>query len=175
MRSLLVGSLAAAVVMFVLGFIFFGLLFPMALAPLPVEAGAALQGALGGQLTASGSYMVPMEEAAWMKGPSALIHFTAAGEVPAMPVAMALGFVHMVISALIIGTALKAVGGDFARQSRVLLWFGLAAAFYMHLGDPIWYGYGWRLPLFVFAADGLMFVAGGLVLARWFTGERAAA
>jgi hypothetical protein len=56
-----------------------------------------------------------------------------------------------------------------------MLWFALAAAFYMHLGDPIWYGYGWRLPLFVFLADGLRFAAGGLVLARWFTSERAAA
>jgi hypothetical protein len=175
MRSLILGSLAAAVVMFILGFIFFGLLFPMALSPLAADAAAAVQASLGTHLPASGSYAVPMDEAAWMRGPSALVNFTAAGAVPAMPMAMIEGFIHMAVSALIIGTGLRAVGGDFARQSRVVLWFGLAAAFFMHLGDPLWYGSGWRMPLFVFVADGLMFAAGGLVLARWFTSERAAA
>lgn len=174
MRSLVLGSLAAAVVMFILGFVFFGLLFPMALSPLAPDAAAAVQASLGAHLPASGSYAVPMDEAAWMAGPSALVNFTVAGAVPALPVAMIEGFVHMAISALIIAMALRAVKGDFERQSRVVLWFGLAASFFMHLGDPLWYGYGWRLPLFVFVADGLMFVAGGLVLARWFTSERAA-
>ena len=174
MRSLVLGSLAAAIVMFALGFVFFGLLFPMALSPLAPDAAAAVQASLGANLPASGSYAVPMDEAAWMAGPSAMVNFTAAGAVPSMPAAMATGFVHMVISAFLIGLGLKAAGGDFARQSRIVLWFGLAAAFFMHLGDSIWYGYGWRMPLFVFLADGLMFVAGGLVLARWFTSERAA-
>jgi hypothetical protein len=175
MRSLVLGSLAAAVVMFILGFIFFGLLFPMALSPLAPDAAMAVQAALGTNIPASGSYVVPMDEAAWMAGPSALVDFTAAGAVPTMPVAMIEGFIHMLLSALIIGLALRAVGGDFARQGRVVLWFGLAAAFFMHLGDAIWFGYGWRMPLFAFVADGIMFIAGGLVLARWFTGERASA
>ena len=175
MRSLSLGSLAAAVVMFVLGFIFFGLLFPMMLSPLAPDAAAAVQASLGANLPASGSYAVPMDEAAWMAGPSAMVNFTAAGAVPTMPVAMIEGFVHMALSALIIGLGLRAVGGDVARRSRVALWFGLAAAFFMHAGDPIWYGYGWRMPLFEAVADGIMFGAGGLVLARWFTGERAAA
>ena len=169
---LIVGSIAAAVLMFALGFVFFGFLFPMALSPISDEAASAAQAALGSSLPASGTYMVPMDEEAWMAGPSALVNFAAAGDPPPMGLAMALGFLHFVVSAFLIGLALRAVGGDFARQAAVMLWFGLAAAFFMHLGDPIWYGYGWRMPLFTFLADGVIFIAGGLVLARWFTSER---
>jgi hypothetical protein len=173
MRMIL-GSLAAAVLMFALGFVFFGFLFPMALSPISAEAASAAQAALGGSLPASGTYIVPIDEAAWMAGPSALINFTA-GASPPMGMAMALGFLHFALSAYIIALALRAVGGDFARQAAAVLWFGLAAAFFMHLGDPIWYGYGWRMPLFTFLADGVIFIAGGLVLAKWFSSERAAA
>ena len=170
MRLVLV-SLAAAVLMFALGFVFFGLLFPMALSPLAPEAASAAQAALGAALPASGTYMVPATEEAWMAGPGALIQFTAAGDAPAMATAMVGGFVHMAVSAFLIGLGLQAVGGTVATRSAAALWIGLAAAFFMHLGDPIWYGSGWTMALFVFVADGLMFIAGGLVLARWFTGR----
>lgn len=171
---LIVGSLAAAVLMFALGFVFFGLLFPMALSPITAEAASAAQAALGASLPASGTYMVPIDEEAWMAGPSALINFTAGGA-PPMGMAMALGFLHFAVSAYIIGLALRAVGGGFARQAAATLWFGLAAAFFMHLGDPIWYGLSWRASLFEFVADAVMFIAAGLVLARWFTSTREAA
>lgn len=175
MRSLFVGSLAAAVVMFALGFVFFGLLFPMALSPVAPDAAAALQGAMGSHLGASGTYMVPADEQAWMAGPGAMINFTAAGAAPSMPAAMVGGFVHMFVSAFLIGSALLAVGGDVGRRTKAVLWFGLAAALFMHLGDPIWYGFGWKSSLFLFVADGIMFIAGGIVLARWFTGAAAVA
>ncbi|HEV2816434.1 MAG TPA: hypothetical protein VGW40_04330 [Allosphingosinicella sp.] len=173
MRSLPVGAIVAAIVMFVLGFIFFGLLFPMALSPLAPEAAQAVQAALGTHLPASGNYAVPMDENAWMAGPSALITFAAAGQVPTMAMAMVLGFIHMAVCIFIFGLALKAVGGDFARQAKVVLLVGIATSAFMHLGDPIWYGSGWKMSLFVFLADGVMLIAGGLVLAKWFTSERA--
>lgn len=170
MRSILVGSLAAAVLMFFLGFVFFALLFPAALSPVSAEGAAAVQSALGTHLGASGSYMIPADEEAWMAGPSALIDFTAAGGAPSMPAAMIGGFIHMFVTALLIGLGLRAAGGDTARKTALVLWFGIAAAFFMHLGDPIWYGHGWKASLFLFVADGVMFIAAGLLLARWFTG-----
>lgn len=174
MRSLPVGALVAAIVMFLLGYVFFGVLFPMALSPLAPDAAQAVQAALGSHLPASGSYAVPMDEAAWMAGPSALITFAAAGEVPTMAMAMILGFIHMAICIFIFGLALKAVGGDFARQCKVVLLTGIAAAAFMHLGDPIWYGGGWKMSIFLFVADGVLLIVGGLVLAKWFTSERPA-
>jgi hypothetical protein len=175
MRSIAVGSIVAAVVMFALGFLFFGVLGMMMYAPLSPDAAAAVHSALGANITATGTYMVPADEAAWMTGPSAVVNFVAAGGVPSMAMAMGMGFVHLLLSALLFAYGLKAVGGDFARQARVVLWFGIGAAVFIHLGDPIWYGFAWRTSLFEFIADGVMLIAGGLVLARWFTSTREAA
>ena len=172
MRSIAVGSVVAAVVMFALGFVFYGLLGTMMYAPLAADVASSVQESLGAGLSTTGTYMVPADEAAWMQGPSAVVSFVAAGDAPAMATAMGLGFAHFLVSALIIGLALKAVRGDFARRARTVLWFGLGAAVLMHLGDPIWYGFDWRPAVFAFISDAVMFVAGGLVLARWFTSSR---
>ena len=174
MRSIAVGSIVAAVVMFALGFLFFGVLGMMMFAQLSPDAAAAVQSALAGNITATGTYMVPADEAAWMTGPSAVVNFVAAGGAPDMAMAMGMGFVHFLLSSLLFAYGLKAVGGDFARQARVVLWFGIGAAVFMHLGDPIWYGFAWQQTLFEFVADSVMMIAGGLVLARWFTSAREA-
>jgi hypothetical protein len=173
MRSLPVGALVAAIVMFVLGFVFFGLLGMLIYAPLDPAVSAAVQSALGGQLTATGSYMVPASEEAWMAGPSAIVNFVAAGDAPDMAVAMSMGFCHFFVSALLIGLGLRAAGGDARQRMGVALWFGVAASVFMHLGDPIWYGYGWRTSLIVSVFDAIIFIGGGLVLARWFTARAA--
>ena len=173
MRSLPVGAVVAAIVMFALGFVFFGLLGMMLHAPLDPATATALQGAVAQQLSATGSYMVPAGEEAWMAGPSAMINFVAQGAAPSMAMAMGMGFVHFLLTALLIGYGLIAAGGDLARQARLVLWFGLAAAVFMRLGDPIWYGFAWRTSLIAFAFDAIMFIAGGLILAKWFTSERA--
>jgi hypothetical protein len=173
MRSLPVGSLVAAIVMFMLGYVFFGLLHAMMLAPLDAATATALQGALGANLAEAGTYMIPSTQEAWMAGPGALVQFTPAGGAPSMAMAMGMGFGHFLISAFLIGLALKGVGGDEGRRMKVALMFGLAASFFMHLGDPVWYGFGWRAALFVFAADGVIFIAGGLILAKWFTADEA--
>ena len=172
MRSLALGSIVAAVVMFALGFLFFGVLGMMMFAPLSPEAAAAVQAALGSNIHATGTYMVPADETAWMTGPSAVVDFVVAGGAPSMAVAMTMGFVHFLLSSLLIAYGLRVVGGDFSRQARVVLWFGIGAAVFMHVGDPIWYGFAWRNTLFELVADAVMLVAGGLVLARWFTSAR---
>lgn len=174
MRSLPVGSLVAAIVMFLLGYVFFELLHGMMLSPLDAAAATAIQGALGANLTAAGTYMVPTTPEAWMAGPGAVVMFTPAGAAPSMGMAMGMGFLHILISAFLIGLALKGVGGDESRRMKAAIMFGLAAAFFMHLGNPVWYGFGWRASLFVFVADGVMFIVGGLILAKWFTADSAA-
>jgi hypothetical protein len=174
MRSLPVGAIVAAIVMFLLGYVFFDLLHQMMLSPLDPAAATAVQAALGANLTASGTYMIPSTHEGWMAGPAALVMFTAAGDAPSMGMAMGLGFLHFLISAFLIGLALQGVGGDEMRRLKAAVMFGLAAAFFMHLGDPIWYGSGWRAALFLFVADGVMFIVGGIILAKWFTGQAGA-
>lgn len=168
MQRLVIGSLMAAVVMFVLGFVFFGVLGMQAYSPATTAQAVTVQAAMEDNLARTGTYMIPPEEEAWMTGPSAVVNYVAAGDAPRdMVVTMVGGFAHMLVSALLLGVALTAVGGDLVRRSRVALWGGLAAAVFMHLGDPIWFGFDWRSALFVFIADGVMFIAGGLVLAWW--------
>ena len=174
MRSIAVGGIVAAIVMFALGFVFFGLLGMTMFAPLDAGTASSIQGMLGAALPGTGTYAVPLDEEAWMRGPSAIVNYVAAGGAPDMAMAMGMGFVHFLLVALLLGYGLKAVGGDFGRQARVLLWFAFAATVFMHVGDPIWYGFAWRATLFEFVADAIMLIAGGLVLARWFTSERPA-
>ena len=92
MRSIAVGGIFAAIVMFALGFLFFGVLGMMIYAPLGAEDAAAVQAVLGSSLPATGSYMIPADEAAWMAGPSAVVNYVAAGGAPSMP--MAMGITH---------------------------------------------------------------------------------
>ena len=172
MRSFAVGSLIAAVVMFVLGFIFFVLLGSLKFDPLAGDVADSVQSALAGTLSETGTYIVPADEESFMRGPSALVQYVAAGELPTLPMELGMGFVHFLLTALLLGYGLKAVGGGFGRQARAVIWFGLAASAFMHLGDPIWYGVSWRAALFEFVADAVMLIAGGLVLARWFTSPR---
>ena len=169
------GSILAAFVMFALGFVFYAMLGMMKFDPLSAETAAAVQTALGSTLPATGTYIVPGDEESFMRGPSAMIPFVAAGGLPQFPMELVMGFIHFLLAALLIGYALKAVGGSFGRQARVLVWFALAASAFMHLGEPIWYGLTWRASLFEFVADTVMLIAGGLVLARWFTSEQSAA
>ena len=172
MRSMFVGSVVAAAVMFALGFVFYGLLGTTGQAPLAADVANGVQNVLGTNLTTTGTYMVPIDEAAWMRGPSAMVNFVAAGDAPNLTTAMGLGFLNFLITAWLIGLGLKAVRGDFARRARATLCFGLGAAVFMHLGDPIWYGFAWRPAVYVFLSDATMFIAAGLVLARWFTAPR---
>ena len=169
------GSLLAAFVMFALGFVFYALLGGMMYDPIAEETAAAVQSALGSTLSATGTYMVPAGEEAFMRGPSAIVQYVAAGGIPTLPMELGMGFVHFLLTALLIGYALKAVGGDFGRQSRALFWFAVAGSAFMHLGDPIWFGASWRPALYAFFADAAIIIVGGLVMARWFTAERPAA
>lgn len=175
MQRLVIGSLMAAAVMFVLGFVFFGVLGTQSFSPASTEAAMAIQTAMEENLAGTGTYMIPPEEEAWMTGPSGVVNYVAAGDAPAnMAITMAEGFVHMLVSALLFGVALMATGGDFARQSRVVLWGGLAASMFMHFGDPIWMGFDWRHALYLFGAHAIMFIGGGLALAWWLTRAPAA-
>ena len=169
MRSFALGSLAAAVVMFVLGFIFFAALGGMLYDPLAEETAAAVQAALGNTLPATGTYMVPAGSDILNDGRRAAHEGFLAGGVPAFPMELVMGFVHFLLTALLIGYALTSVGGDFGRQARVVFWFALAASAFMRLGEPMWLGASWRPALYVFVADAVIIIAGGLVLARWFT------
>src|SRR3546814_4127375 len=87
------------------------------------------------------------------------------------PRVVAGGFVHMLVSVTILGLALLLVANratSFADRARIVLYVTLAASFYMHLGNSIWYHYDWSYTIYRFIPDFVLLAAAGLVIARWF-------
>lgn len=177
-QGALAGSLLAAIAMFLWGFAFWtsplGKL-AMAQGPDPERA----QAALAELFPADGAYFVPEppeEEASatWIerhrRGPLALVFVRHAGADPMSPLTFLNGFLHLLITCVLIAwllgkvaTALPSYG---ARAGFVVL-AGFAAAFWGHAGDPVWFYNPWRYHLLAMAYDVVAWSLAGLLLARF--------
>lgn len=176
MQKLVIGSVVAAVIMFILGFVFFGSpLFQFAHAEAPIETQTAVQSALKA-LPGDGTYFIPLGDtpeamAAHEAGPTAVVKYNSSGAPMMDPAVFVAGFGHMIVSALILGLVLWAVRDrvtDLGTRMRVILWLSLAMVVYTRLGEPIWYRTDWQNAIYVAIAEFISFVAAGYVLARWF-------
>lgn len=176
MGRLLVGSLVAAVAMFLIGFVFFGTpLFSNAYKTAPFETQMAVQEALKA-LPASGTYFIPMGEdeaamAAHRAGPTAMLRVNLAGSEMMDPMVMVKGFVHMVVSAFLLGLLLLRVAPkiwNFGERMAVVVLASLAVVVFVRLGEPIWFGADWPFTLYVAVTDLISLVVAGFILAKWF-------
>jgi hypothetical protein len=177
MTRLLVGSIAAAIVMYILGFLLFATpLSMLAYGSATPEANLAIQAALKANLPATGTYIVPMPldaagMAAYEAGPIATVHYNSGGFLTFSPGTMIGGFIHMLLAALLFAFALGAIKDRtplFADRARMVVLVAVSTSLYMHLGQPIWSHLGWPHFIYLFIADAIIFASGGLVLARWF-------
>lgn len=176
MQKLVIGSVVAAAVMFIFGFVFFGSpLFQFAHADAPLETQTAIQSALKA-LPGDGTYFIPFGEtpeatAAHEAGPTAVVKYNGSGAPMMDPMVFAAGFVHMIVSAFTLGLVLWAVRDrvtDLGSRMRVVLWLSLAMVVYTRLGEPIWYRSDWQNAIYVAIAEFISFAAAGYILARWF-------
>lgn len=176
MGRLLVGSFVAAVAMFLIGFVFFGTpLFSNAYKTAPFETQVAVQEALKA-LPASGTYFVPMGEdeaamAAHRAGPTAMLRVNLQGSEMMDPMAMVKGFVHMVVSAFLLGLLLLRVAPkiwNFGERMAVVVVASLAVVVFVRLGEPIWFGADWPFTLYVAVAEVISLIVAGFILAKWF-------
>ncbi|HYE97034.1 MAG TPA: hypothetical protein VD962_12570 [Rubricoccaceae bacterium] len=178
MRSLLLGAVLAAVVLFLFGFVVWGL---MPVDPFStVSDEPALSQTLVQVLPASGVYLLPDEgdteeefaaaTEAMRRGPLAMVFFRREGVEPMAPAVFALGFLHMFVTALLLGLVLRqaapALPSYGARVAFVAL-LGLTAAVWARLGEPIWWHFPWGFHLLYFFSDLLSWTLAGLVLARF--------
>jgi|GEM_PF-2378037 len=175
---LVIFSLAAATAMWVLGFVFYGLLFDVGWATAPEATQLAIQSALKA-LPHSGTYVVPMGESpammqAYAAGPVAQISYNSGGFPMADPAVFVGGFVQFFVVALMIGWLLSGLGDrvDVIGRVRVVLALAAVAAVYIDLADPIWMRGDWRHALFTAGVDFLILGTGGLIMARWFVLRR---
>jgi hypothetical protein len=177
MFRILLGSIAAAIAMFIAGFIFFATPFSgIAYSSVSEVQQASAQAALAANLPATGTYMIPSPSTAegavmYGKGPIATVHFNTGGFSAEDPMTMIYGLGHMFVVALLMGIALAKLDRripDFASRARIVVFFAIAANMLAYLGEPIWYRHDWTYALYQFVAQTVMLAVGGLIIARWF-------
>lgn len=177
-KGMLLGSLLAAVAMFVWGFVFWTTPLGKAAMSHGVDADRA-QEALRGLFPEDGAYFVPdmaegESQESWLerhrRGPLAMVFVHRAGANPMEPMTFVNGFLHMLITCVLIawllGKALPALPTYGARLGFVLL-AGFAAAFWGHAADPIWFYNPWRFHLLAMVYDLGAWGLAGLILARF--------
>jgi hypothetical protein len=181
MIRVILGSAAAAIAMFILGFIFFATpLAGMAFASLDDTQAASVQAALSASLPHTGTYSVPgvdtpAQTNMYSRGPVATIHYNTGGFAAVDTASLATGLVFNFVIALLFGLTLLGIDGrvcDFASRARTVAIVAVAATAFTHLGEPIYMHHDWPHFIYLFVADSLMLVAGGVIVA-WFLPVRA--
>ena len=180
MLRVLTGSLIGAVVMFLIGFLAYGtplmrLGYGQATDAVQLDVQAALKA-----LPGTGTYVIPSGDsaattAAFANGPIATINYNAGGFAMVDPQVMLTGFIHMFITALLLGLTLWGVRGripDFASRARLVIGMALVAVVFINLSEPIWFHHDWRNALYVGAVNFISLCAAGYILARWFVPAR---
>lgn len=174
MPRLMIGSLVAAIAMFMLGFVFYGTpLFNLGWVEAAPEAQASIQAALR-VLPRTGTYVIPSGEtpaaiAAYAAGPVAQIAYNERGFAMVDPGSLAGGYVHMAVSVFLLGCVLLTVPATFfAARARLVIGVAAVAVVYLHIAGPVWYHTDWRNALYKAVADFVVLTAGGLIVARWF-------
>ena len=179
MARAMIGGLLGGLALYLVGFIFWGTpLSNLAISGLDDQRGAALQAALAQYLTESGTgtYVVPWPGSSegtvlYGKGPIATIHFVL-GSFPVVDTtALIWGLIMALITGLVIAAALYGIADRvlaFADRVRLVLLLSFAAAFYLHLGQPVFNHYGWGYFIYLFLSDFIGLSVAGIVVARWF-------
>ncbi len=179
----IVGGLIGGVVLYLVGFLFWGTpLSALAFSRVDDATNARLQAALAQGLTenGTGTYLVPSPGSdqgtvLFGRGPIATIHFNVSGFPVVDSGALISGLILALISGVLIALALGFAGGrSFAERARLVVLFALAVTLYLDLGQPIFNHYGWGYFVFSFLADFIGFAAAGLVISRWFLDNRVA-
>ena len=179
MGRVIIGAAAAAVAMFILGFIFYATpLTRLSYGSIDNAQAATVQQTLAANLPGTGTYAVPGVDTAektvmYGRGPIATIHYNMSGFAQADPASLVGGLIFYFVIALLLGVALVGIAGripDFASQARAIVISTVAASAFMHLSEPIFYHHDWGHFIYLFLADAVMLAAGGLIIARWFLG-----
>ena len=182
MIKLLFGSFAAAIAMFLTGFLYFaGPIATVGYTSASDAQGAAVQSVLAANLPETGTYQVPDPSTQsgttlYGKGPVATIHYNSRGFAAESTEGLLPGFVLYLVVAFFMAGALSQLDrriADFKSRAVIVVCFAVAASTLNVLGDPIWLHTDWRYAIFTFIGDVLMLSIAGLILARWFMPAKA--
>lgn len=174
------GAFVGALILFVAGFLWYGLLGigDATFSQLPNEQ-AVVQSLVDGQ-TASGTYIYPMmdrsggdaEMTEWMalheKGPLFEVRYHASGEPVGTAGMFISGFVHFLLSALVVAALMSMalpILGTFGKRVLFVTMLGLFAAVFIQPSGPIWFYYPWDRALSDIAYGILTWFLAGLGMA----------
>lgn len=144
-------AFGAAILMFMWGFVFWasGAIDPFT--HLSSEGETAITEALRANAPQHGLYAIPDTKGdqataaqRMAQGPFALLFVQPAGAQMADPKVMGVGFLHMFVTAFLIGLLLTWVlpaTPTWMDRFKVVALMGVTAAFFVHLGNPIWWHY----------------------------------
>lgn len=181
-----IGGLVGGIILFVMGFIFWGT--PLGEIPyshVPDAQNAAVQLALNENLTptGTGAYIIPRHASAqgavlYAQGPIATVYFNTAGYSPDDMKMLLPGFIVALVAGLLMAFGLAAVGGggrSYAGTARLVVLISLGFCVWAFLASPIFNHFGWRYWIYAFVAESVSLILAGLVIARWFLPGAAAA
>ena len=172
-----IGGVAGAIAMFVMGFVFWATpLANLAYSHTDEAKSAAVQLSLAGNLPHTGRYLVPDPNTAggttlYGRGPVATVDYNIAGFSSSDPSAMVGGFVQEAVASLMIALALFAISWrvpDFPTRFRAALGLTGAATVMITLSDPIFMHGPWGFAIYNLIACFAMLGAASFVIARWF-------
>jgi hypothetical protein len=179
----LIGGLVAGIVMFFIGFVFWGTpLSEVAFNKANDADSAVVQTALAQGLTrtGTGTYLIPTPNTqagtiAYGRGPIATIHFNAAGFAANDPAMMVPGIIFALVSGLLMSFGIAAVSreNNFGQIARLVILFSLGLTSWTILAQPVFNNYGWAYWIYFFASEAVAFIAAGLIIARWFVPKAA--
>jgi len=179
MSKVLLGSALAAVVMFMFGFVFWGI----SGLPNNVMSGARdveeARTYLKTNHPEDGFYKVPYSEnwaadeafaAQAKEGPLATIIIRHEGKDPGDMMGMAMGWVYQFVCIFLVALLLHMAMGNramtfYVRRVGFVIIAGLAISIYGNFGDVVWWSYPTAYPTLTAIYDALAWILAGLVLA----------
>ena len=179
----LAGAVAAAIAMFIIGFIFFATpLAGIGTRSLPDAQAASVQTVLAQNLPGTATYVVPSDATPqqtilYGRGPIATVHYNTRGFAIADPATMIGGFIHMLVVALLMAAGLAGVSRyviSMGERVRLLVLGVIGAAAFMRLGEPIWYHHDWAHAIYLFVADSVTLIVAGLIILKLLPRDKGA-
>ena len=183
MKRLILGVLLASVVWFVYAAAYWMNPLATAIFKMPTDDGS-FAAMLGEHLGESGVYVVPSDMSdvdafteRHRQGPLATVFFHREGAEPMSPGMFIGGFLHMLVSVILLALLLRRVlpaAPTYGGRLGFFLVGGLAAAVISNLGRPIWMIQTWDYHIFNAIYDFTSWVLVGAILAKFITPEDAA-
>lgn len=188
----LIGGIVGGVIIFVMGYVFWG--SPLGTIPfshVDDAKAAAVQTSMAqnltrtdtatGKISGSGTYMIPdprTREGAshYTDGPVATVSYNTSGFAPDDMSMMLPGIILACVAGLLIAFGLAAVGGrSFGELARLVVLYTLGFTVWECLTNPIFMHADWRFWIYSFVAESVSLILAGLVIARWFVPSAPAA